>query len=78
MDRPQLGKPNPCYSPCKDCEDRKVGCHCVCDKYLKYKADVDDYYKSIKSDKEYVAYTTDKIAKATKVNFKRNRRRFGK
>jgi hypothetical protein len=22
--------------PCKDCKDRKVGCHAKCEKYIKY------------------------------------------
>ena len=78
MDKLKLGQPNPCISPCKDCEDRRLRCHCNCDRYLKYKADVDLYYKSIEGDKDYIAYTVDKMDKANKINFKRNRRRFGK
>lgn len=26
---------------CKDCEDREVGCHAVCEKYLSEKAEVE-------------------------------------
>lgn len=22
--------------PCKDCPDRKLGCHSICEKYIKY------------------------------------------
>jgi hypothetical protein len=25
-----------CVAPCKDCPDRAVGCHAVCDKYKQY------------------------------------------
>lgn len=25
--------------PCKDCPDRKVGCHSVCEKYIEWKKD---------------------------------------
>lgn len=25
------------YAPCKDCEDRQVGCHGTCLKYMKYR-----------------------------------------
>lgn len=28
----------PCKSPCKDCQDRYIGCHERCNKYQKYKA----------------------------------------
>lgn len=27
--------------PCKNCSDRKVGCHSNCEKYLKYKAEME-------------------------------------
>lgn len=27
--------------PCKGCSDRKVGCHSDCEKYLKYKAEME-------------------------------------
>ncbi|MBO5969291.1 MAG: hypothetical protein J6S14_12425 [Clostridia bacterium] len=23
-------------SPCKDCPDRKLGCHSICEKYIEY------------------------------------------
>lgn len=26
-------------SPCRDCKDRTVGCHSVCDKYIHWKDD---------------------------------------
>ena len=26
-------------SPCKDCEDRTVGCHSICERYNNWKAD---------------------------------------
>lgn len=27
--------------PCKDCEDREIGCHSKCEKYKKFRDDVD-------------------------------------
>ena len=29
-------------TPCKGCEDRAVGCHSVCDKYITWKAERDE------------------------------------
>lgn len=25
-------------APCKDCEERQIGCHSTCEKYLQYRA----------------------------------------
>lgn len=32
-------------APCKDCPDRKAGCHTICEKYLTYKSELDTYNK---------------------------------
>ena len=33
--------------PCKGCEDRVVGCHSVCDKYITWKAERDELKKEL-------------------------------
>lgn len=32
-------------APCKNCNDRKVGCHSVCDRYIQFKEYMDDIHK---------------------------------
>lgn len=34
-------------TPCKGCEDRVVGCHSVCDKYITWKAKRDEIKKEM-------------------------------
>ena len=29
-------KPHSVVAPCKDCQERKIGCHSDCEKYLEY------------------------------------------
>ena len=33
--------------PCKGCEDRVIGCHSVCDKYITWKAEKDKLKKEL-------------------------------
>lgn len=33
--------------PCKGCEDRVIGCHSVCDKYITWKAQRDELKKEL-------------------------------
>ena len=33
--------------PCKGCEDRVIGCHSVCDKYITWKAERDELKKEL-------------------------------
>lgn len=42
-----MGKPN---SPCKICNDRYIGCHSKCDKYNKYKNNLEKINKQQKED----------------------------
>lgn len=37
---------------CKDCQDRKVGCHAECAKYIKAKAEHDEEQKAIRRAQE--------------------------
>ena len=36
-------------APCKDCVDRKVNCHSICDKYKEWKSDVDTVHCIVSS-----------------------------
>lgn len=38
--------------PCKDCVDRRVGCHDRCEKYKQFKIDREDNNKKLKEYKE--------------------------
>ena len=40
------------YSPCKDCKDRKIGCHEDCKEYLDYRAKIDATTENIKNEKK--------------------------
>lgn len=33
--------------PCKGCEDRVIGCHSVCEKYITWKAERDELKKEL-------------------------------
>lgn len=38
-------------SPCKNCENRCVGCHSNCDKYIEYRKQLDNRNEIIKTEK---------------------------
>ena len=38
-------------SPCKDCEDREVGCHGKCEKYQRFHEDIVAYSEVVKVNK---------------------------
>lgn len=42
-------------SPCKGCDDRYVGCHGECDKYVKKEYD----FGANKADRDYVHYLVE-------------------
>ena len=46
-------------APCKDCPDRKVGCHSTCEKYLEFRKERDELNETIQKqrDKEYAEFT---------------------
>lgn len=48
--------------PCKECAERKVGCHGECEKY-------DDYTKHLKTEKEKIinAYNTEKLLEDSEI-----------
>ena len=47
-------------SVCKDCTDRKVGCHSTCERYIQDKARHDQLRKEIRISKELACYEKDR------------------
>ena len=39
-------------APCKDCSDRTLGCHSVCDKYKSWKDYIENIKKAMNADAE--------------------------
>lgn len=39
-------------SPCKDCEEREVGCHSTCEKYIEYKEIHEKETEAIKRERQ--------------------------
>lgn len=50
-------------SPCKDCEDRNVGCHSKCEKYIEFKRMRDERKTENKIKREYDYYLAEKFQK---------------
>ncbi len=50
-------------APCKDCENRKIGCHSRCAAYIKYKSELNDSKKDIIERQDYETYKNGKITK---------------
>lgn len=44
-------------SPCKECEEREVGCHGRCEKYQAYRSELDKVTQVIREQKEAEAVT---------------------
>jgi len=40
----------PLQSPCRDCPERFLGCHSVCERYRAYKAELEAIYEERKKD----------------------------
>lgn len=45
---------------CKDCPDRKVGCHVTCEKYIQEKADIDKFNDQVNRSKVIDRFLTDR------------------
>lgn len=45
-------------APCKDCDDRAIGCHSTCDKYRQFAEERKEYVRKVKAcrrkDREYM------------------------
>lgn len=39
-------------TPCRDCKDRVVGCHSVCDRYMEWKKEVEAYNAKVYAEKK--------------------------
>lgn len=50
-------------APCKDCENRGIGCHSRCVAYIKYKSELNDAKKDTIECQDYEIYKNGKIAK---------------
>jgi hypothetical protein len=56
-------------SPCKDCDDRCIGCHTTCGDYTEYTRELDRRRKDIKAENDITAFEKaikKKIAKANR------------
>lgn len=45
--------------PCKDCKDRKVGCHSVCEKYINFQKEHEKEMKEIRKEKDSISLWYD-------------------
>lgn len=57
-------------SPCKDCVDREIGCHSVCEKYIQYLKEKDEYNKKVsnarKKENDILSFRIDSIRQYNK------------
>ena len=66
-------------APCKDCENREIGCHGRCVAYIKYKSELNDTKKDIIECQDYEIYKNGKITKMQREtirNIRRGRKRW--
>lgn len=65
--------------PCKDCEDRSVGCHSICQKYIAAKEKVEQEKKNPKAEQalnvQIELYKRDTIRKVQQRRHTRFKRR---
>ena len=50
-------------SPCQDCEDRELGCHSACSKYLGYREMNKEFYKKRMNAADISCYMHDEVCK---------------
>lgn len=48
-------------SPCKDCQNRKIGCHAGCEKYLAWRASLDSVIAEKDRQAEVSTWTASRI-----------------
>jgi hypothetical protein len=57
--------------PCLDCPDREVGCHSKCEKYIKFRADLDQHKaeieKNLRADKMVEAFQAQQCLKVKRL-----------
>ena len=62
-------------APCKDCTSRSVGCHSVCEKYLKFKREHDREREEAYETKQNVKIIDDYQIKSKENTIRRQRKR---
>lgn len=55
------------YAPCIDCCDREVGCHSKCDRYKKFRSDLDEKNRINKERKDRQSATMEYIVESKDV-----------
>lgn len=57
-------------APCKDCNDRSVGCHSSCERYKKWAQDYDEqkkeYMDKLKKERDFQNFKAEVIRKTKK------------
>lgn len=54
------------YIPCKDCEEREIGCHGHCKRYKAFRAELDRLHKKEKEERSANRYQMDSIEDSMK------------
>lgn len=63
------------YAPCINCCDREVGCHSKCDKYKKFRSDLDEKNRINKEIKDKQSTTMEYIVESKRRMTKSHRSR---
>lgn len=53
-------------SPCKECEERKSGCHSTCEKYKEYRESIDHIKNEKKKEAEINNYVKTRVKKGAR------------
>lgn len=61
-------------APCKDCSERKVGCHSQCEKYKLYADELHEISEKEKKDKSWLGYWSQRKNKMAKEQNRHKRR----
>lgn len=67
-------KPN---SPCRNCEEREVGCHAKCERFSEYRSEIDKWRDIVNGAKREEA-RADGFRKATAARVKKYREKGGR
>ncbi len=63
---------NTILSPCKECKDRRAGCHSECEKYKEYKQTLYEFHKGLykrhNAEQEATAHEVDSKLRTIKRN----------
>lgn len=57
-------------APCKDCPDRKVGCHSECKKYIEWKQIHDREVEAVKKQRDIEIMNVERIRRITGITCK--------